>query len=59
MNRDQYLDMVDTQLRDARDNMDLIEKSYKEAKAKHDSILKFRNSYIEWLVGNKVDSEGK
>lgn len=50
MRNDEYLKMVDRQLQEAKENMELVEKSYREAKAKYDSILSFKESYIQWVM---------
>lgn len=47
----EYLKMVDEQLKEAKENMDSAEKSYIEAKAKYDSVIKFRESYVTWIRG--------
>jgi hypothetical protein len=49
MNSDQYLQMVNAQLKEAKENMDLTEKAYRESKAKYDGILSFKEKYIQWI----------
>jgi hypothetical protein len=49
MNTDKYLRMVDSQLQEAKEVVELTEKAFKEAKAKYDGILSFKESYIEWV----------
>ena len=53
MNSSNYLDMVNAQIRDAKENMDTVEKSYREAKAKYDALLNSKESYIRWVMGDK------
>lgn len=55
MDKEQYLKMVDEQIREARDNMILIEQSYIGARAKFDALLKSRESYIRWVMDNEVN----
>lgn len=52
MNGSKYLDMVNAQIRDAKENMEILEKSYLEAKAKHDALLNSKESYIRWVTGD-------
>jgi hypothetical protein len=52
MDKDQYLQMVDSQLQEAKENMELAEKTYKELKAKYDGILNFKEKYIQWIGEN-------
>lgn len=52
MNTDQYLRMVDSQLEEAKLNMELAEKGYREAKAKYDGILSFKEKYNQWRREN-------
>lgn len=53
MKTDQYLHMVDSQIREAKENMEIVEQSYREAKAKYDALLSSKESYIRWVMGGK------
>ena len=53
MNKKEYLELINTQLQEAKENMELVEKSYREAKSKYETMVKFVESYIEWAVNNK------
>jgi hypothetical protein len=49
MNKDQYLAMVDAQLKEARDNMKDAEKNFKSAEAKYKAMEDFRQKYLFWI----------
>jgi hypothetical protein len=50
MDKDQYLQMIDTQLTEAESNMNDAQKKFLEEKAKYDAIMRMRESYIKWVV---------
>jgi hypothetical protein len=49
VNKDQYLQMIDNQLKEARDNMKDAEKNFKSAKAKFKAIEDFKQKYLFWM----------
>jgi hypothetical protein len=53
MDKEKYLEMVDAQLREAREHMEAVHKSFIEAKAKYDSLRSSKESYIFWVMGEK------
>jgi hypothetical protein len=50
MDKDRYLQMIDTQLTEAESNMNDAQKKFLEEKAKYDAIMRMRESYIKWVV---------
>jgi hypothetical protein len=58
MDTDQYLQMVESQLQEAKENMELAEKAYKESKAKYDGILSFMDAYKKWIGEKEHERTG-
>jgi uncharacterized protein (DUF3084 family) len=59
MKSSQYLEMIDSQLRESKENLDNIQKQYREVKAKHDALLNSRESYIRWVMGDEELQRGR
>jgi hypothetical protein len=51
MDKDQYLQMINTQLEEAEANMKDAQKKFLEEKAKYAAIVRMKESYIQWVVG--------
>jgi hypothetical protein len=49
MDKDQYLQMINAQLKEAEANMKDAENTFKSAKAKYDSIEDFKQKYLFWM----------
>jgi hypothetical protein len=49
MDKDQYLQMINSQLKEAEANMKDAENTFKSAKAKYDSIEDFKQKYLFWM----------
>jgi hypothetical protein len=49
MDKDQYLQMINAQLKEAEANMKDAETTFKSAKAKYDSIEDFKQKYLFWM----------
>jgi hypothetical protein len=50
MDKDQYLQIINDQLKEAEANMNDAHKKFLEEKAKYDAIMRMRESYIKWVV---------
>ena len=50
MDKDQYLQMIENQLKDALDEVQDAEKKFNEATAKFNAINKMKNDYLKWVV---------
>lgn len=50
MDTEQYLKMIDAQIREAKELVESTEKSFREATARHQALLSSKESYIWWVV---------
>lgn len=53
MDTNQYLQMIDAQLSEAKEHMESMHKSFLESKARYDALRSSKDSFIEWVVGEK------
>lgn len=50
MNADDYLNMINRQIEEAKANMNDSKKKYREDKAKYESLLGFKQNFITWNI---------
>jgi hypothetical protein len=53
MKPDEYLNMINSQVEEARKNMMESEKKHREDEAKYMTLLSFKQNYIKWIGGTK------